>query len=344
MRPRTCPSPWRTASAPTSWSSPAKTSSLLEVEAFDADGRLLGRAREGEKSRTLTLCSPIAVSGTLALRPHVGRGRVAVVLGRAGGDRARDFSQRANIVWAAPTVSLGQAKSARNATLKDHGYEAAPQATTDGTLTLGRRVTVPLDLHGVTSPCARVDVVGGAPLALVEAHGWDDAGALVSSGEGSASVTLFLCTHERARIDLQTRGRPGPFATLVRPEPWSNPSFSAHPLAAARMLARATQGPDMLLEGRPGPVRVLTLDGSKMSAWTRNLSSGQCLQVAAGAEGDGVGLEVRLFDAGGEEIDRSYGASAASARACAGEGKMLGVRVEVRAMSGKLDVVVGERN
>jgi len=100
----------------------------------------------------------------------------------------------------------------------------------------------------------------------------------------------------------------------------------------------------MLLEGKAGPVRAVTVDASKMVSWTRTIAAGQCLRVAAGAEGEGVGLEVRLFDATGEEIDRSYGASAASARACAAEGKPLAVRVEVRTMSGKLDVVVGERN
>jgi hypothetical protein len=46
---------------------------------------------------------------------------------------------------------------------------------------------------------------------------------------------------------------------------------------------------------------------------------------------------------GGEEIDRSHAASAASVRACAPANAPRQVRMELRATSGKLDAVIGER-
>jgi len=70
----------------------------------------------------------------------------------------------------------------------------------------------------------------------------------------------------------------------------------------------------------------------------------ECVQVSAGAEGEGTGLELRAFDAtSGEEIDRSHAEHAVSVRACAEPVAARGVRFELRTTSGKLDAVVGER-
>src|SRR4029079_16802662 len=132
------------------------------------------------------------------------------------------------------------------------GY-AAPTVTQTGQLQLGRRATVPVDL--APGPCAPVDVIAGAPLALVEAAVWDDSGSLLASGDGADGAVLFACGKGKARVDLGTRGRPGPFAVLVRREKWKDPSFAAHPLAASRMLARSSGPASSPHEGRPGAVQ-----------------------------------------------------------------------------------------
>jgi hypothetical protein len=63
-----------------------------------------------------------------------------------------------------------------------------------------------------------------------------------------------------------------------------------------------------------------------------------------GAEGEGTGLELRAFDATtGDELDRSHAERAVSVRACAPEKSVPDVRIELRATSAKLDVVIGER-
>lgn len=304
---------------------------LLDVEVLDAEGRLLARAKETSAVRSVTVCSPIAISGTLQIRPHVGRGAAAVVVSRSKPETTRELRARSDVAWAAPTVPVADARAARNAALAKSGY-GAPTATHNGQLQLGRRVTVPVDLPGAA--CARIDVVAGAPLALVDAAVWDDQGALLASGDGVDGATLFACGKGKARLDLATRGRPGPYSVLVRPERVKDPALIAHPLAASRMLARA--------EGRPGSIRHVSLDAAHQSVHDATIPPGQCLRSAFGAEGEGTGLEVRVFDVtDGEELDRSHGQTAASVRACAADATRT-VRIEARATAGKLEALAGE--
>jgi len=321
---------------------PDEEVALLDVEALDGEGRVVGRARDGMGARTLTVCSPVAMSGALAVRPHVGRGRAAVVLARAGGEVANDLSDRPEVSWVAATQPLETVKGVRNALLAKRGYEPAV-ATTGGSLALGRRVTVPLDLRALGSACGRIDVVAGAPLAYIEARVWDDGGALLASGEASSSLALFACAHGAVRLDLETRGRPGPFAVTMRPERWKAPVFSAHPLAASRMLARAALGPDLLFDGKEGATRAESLDAARVVSWSETIGPGRCARVSVGAQGDGLGVELRALDgADGEEVDRSESAHAASVRVCAADSPRT-VRFEARAAAGRMSAVIGER-
>jgi hypothetical protein len=314
---------------------------LLDVEAVDEQGRVIARAREGSGSRTLTLCSPIQVTGTLAVRPHVGRGLAAVVLARTSTDAGRDLSAAPDVVWVAPTQSLDKAKTARDALLAKEGYDAAV-ATTSGTLPLGRRVSVPVDLKPLDGGCGRVDVVAGAPLALVDARAWSDAGALLGSAEAPSSLALFVCGRGPAHLDLEARGRPGPFAVSLRPERWRDRAFEAHPLAASRMLARVAAGPDDLLDGKPLAVRELALDAERAASWAESIAADKCLRAAVGAQGDGAGVELRVFE-GTDEIDRAEAAHAAGVKVCAPADGPRSIRIEVRASAGHMDAVLGER-
>ncbi len=316
---------------------------LLDIEAFDGEGRVMARAREGMGARTLTVCSPISMPGSLSVRPHVGRGLAAVVLSRARGEVARDFSERPDVAWAAGTQPLEAARSARDALLAKSGY-GAPLAATSGMLVLGRRVSIPLDTKGLAGACARIDVVAGAPLALIDAHVWDDAGSLLASAEASSTLTLFACARTAVRLELETRGRPGPFAVSMRQERWKDAAFAAHPLAASRMLARAAAGPDMLLDGKEAPARELSLDGTRVVGWTENIPGGRCVRVTVGAQGDGAGVELRALDpADGSDFDRSEAVHAASVRACAPQGIARDARFEARASAGHVDAIIGER-
>jgi hypothetical protein len=316
---------------------------LLDVEALDAEGRVIARAREGGGVRTLTVCSPAAMTGALSVRPHVGRGLAAIVLARAKGEVAKDLSARPEVAWAAAQQPLDSARHAHDRVLAKSGY-AEPVATTTGALVLGRRVSIPVDVKALGGACARVDVVAGAPLGLLEASLWDDAGAMLASGEGSTSLALFGCTRGPVRLELETRGRPGPFVVAVRPERWKDPVFTSHALAASRMLGRAALGPDMLLEGRGGAGRVVTLDASHESSWTETVAAGRCVRVTVGVQGDGAGVDLRAWSPpDGADIDRSQAAHAASVRACATPEAPRTVRFDLRASAGKLEAVIGEQ-
>ncbi|MBX3188660.1 MAG: hypothetical protein KF819_16705 [Labilithrix sp.] len=312
----------------------------IDVDVLDGEGRLVARAKDGGPARSITICSPIAVSGSLQVRPHVGRGLVAVVVAKTKRDGARDLLTRPEVAWVAPAQPLDATRAARNALLAKAGY-GPPASSQAGQLQLGRRATVPVDLPA--GSCTRVDVVAGAPLALVEAAVWDDAGALLATGDGASDATLFACGKGKARVDLGARGRPGPFAVLTRAERWKDPAFAAHPLAAGRMLGRAAAGPTWIHEGAPASVKHAVVDAAHQYVHNTSVAAGQCLRVAIGAEGEGTGLEARIVDAvDGEELDRAHGQNAVSVRACAGAATR-SVRLEVRASAGKLDVIVGER-
>jgi hypothetical protein len=315
--------------------------SVIDVDVLDNDGRLVARAKETSLVRSVTLCSPIAVSGSLQIRPHVGRGLVAVVLARAKGDSAREMLTKPEAIWIATSEPLDATRSARERLLTKAGYGAA-SSTHTGQLQLGRRVTLPVDLGA--GPCARVDVVAGAPLAVVDGAIWDDSGGLLSSGEGADGAVLFACGKGKVRVDLGTRGRPGPFALLVRPEKWQSPVFAAHPLAASRMLARAAGPSGAPPDGKLGRVVHASLEASKRYVQDANIASGQCLRISLGVQGEGTGTELRLFDAvSGDELDRSHGQIAASVQACAAGGAARSIRIEARSTAGKLDAVIGER-
>jgi hypothetical protein len=316
---------------------------LLEVEAVDDVGHVVAHSSGGARDRTLTVCSTLASVGSLVIRPHVGQGLAAVVLGRAGGDVAADLSARPDVAWASGSVPLEAAERARNAELAKAGY-SPPDATQTGTLTIGRLFAVPIDLGSQKDGCSRIDIVAGAPLALVRAAVWDNEGALVTKGEGGASATLFACGRGKARLELEARGRGGPYASIVRPERWKDPAFAKHVLAASRMLARAGVGPSVVLDGTPIGVRVAVLDAAHRLAWDETVPAGKCVRIAAGAEGGGTGLLARIVErATGDEIDRTYADRALAVRACATPGAPRAVRVELRASAGTLDTVIGER-
>jgi hypothetical protein len=319
---------------------PDEDVAVVDVDVLDGDGRLVARARDGGASRFVTLCSPVALAGSLQVRPHVGRGLVAVVISKAKPEGARELATRPDVAWVAPAQPIDTTRTARNNALNKAGY-GAPTATLNGQIQLGRRTTASIDL--ANGSCTRIDVVAGAPLALVEASAWDDSGSLLATGEGADGTTLFACGKGKARIDLATRGRPGPYSVIVRPEKWKDASFSAHVLAAGRMLGRAAIAPTWLHEGTVGNVRALALDSTHQSVQSTNIPAGKCLRIAVGAEGEGTGIELRMYDAvTGDELDRSHGQTSAAVRACAGNATR-SVRLDAKATAGKLDAVLGER-
>ena len=316
---------------------------LLDVEATDGDGRVVARAREGPGVRTSHAVLADRHAGVPRGSPARGAWAGSRGAGRARGEEAGDLSTHAEVAWAAAQQPLEGARHARDTVLAKNGY-AEPVARSTGTLTLGRRVTVPLDFKALADACARIDVVAGSPLGLVEARLWDDGGALLAAGEGATSVALFACARGPARLELETRGRPGPYAVAFRPEHWRDPAFAAHPLAASRMLGRAAQGPEMLMVGKAAPARAVALDGGHVLSWTEAIAAGRCVRVTVGVQGEGAGVDLRASDPkDGADVDRSEAAHAASVRACAPADGSRSVRFDLSASAGRVDALVGEQ-
>ncbi len=313
---------------------------MIELEVADGDGRVIARAREGSRERGVLVCTTLALAGTLHLRPHVGNGLAAVVTAKIPLDDATELSEKPETVWYATSRTVEQAKKTLDGELARAGYVAGASMG-GGSLALGRRASVSLD--PTPTGCSRVDVMAGTPLSLFEARVWDDKGVLVASGEGSSQVALFVCRAQKTQLELEARGRPGPFGVVMRKERWQSQAFLQKPLAASRMLARTADAPAFAVEGTIGDARSLTVDANKRATWDATIPPQTCVITAAGAEGEGTGLTLVVLDAStSDELDRSHAASSARVRACATDAARR-VRYELTVSAGKLDVVVGER-
>lgn len=319
---------------------PSDEVALLEVEALDSEGRLLARAHEGSKARSLTLCSTVTGNASLSIRPHVGRGLAAVVVGRARGSEARELSRRPDVAWTASVRPLEEERGLRNAELAKAGYEK-PTQTQQGMGAIGRRIGFTVEGKGT---CQRIDVVGGLPLALVEARAWDEAGNLLGVSEGTTSAVLLSCGKGNARVEVEVRGRPGPMVILTRKEKWQSPVFEARPVAGARMLTAMGDGPLSLHEGAPFAARMVSLEPGKRTTLPETIAQGKCLRIALGVQGEGSGVEARVFDTEGVELDRGTGIFSTSLRACAPSDAAKTITLELHPLAGKLEGVVGVRS
>lgn len=314
---------------------------LIDLEVADDGGHVLARAREGSRERAVLLCTtrPLAAA-SLHLRPHVGNGLAAVVVAKIPLEDASELTERPDTAWYATSRSVDQAKKTLEGELLRAGYGAGANVGS-GSLSLGKRAQLPLD--PTPSQCSRVDVMAGAPLSLFDARVWDDHGVLVASAEGASQVALFVCRAQKTQLEIEARGRPGPFGVVMRKERWQSQAFMQRPLAASRMLARTADAPSFAVEGTLGDARAVVVDSAKRHTWEATIATQSCATTTAGAEGDGTGVTLVAFDAqSGDELDRSHAASSARVRVCT-EAAARRVRYELTVSAGKLDVVIGDR-
>jgi hypothetical protein len=294
---------------------------LVDVEAIDDGGRIVARAAESSESqRTITICSPAALPVSLSLRPHIGRGLAAVVLFRAKGD-----TLKADPLWTRNSTTLDKAKTQKNDLLKLAGYPDAKREIA-GDLRTGQRSKVSLALD--TPGCSRIDVVGGAPLAIVDATMTDAAGQLLSQSSGADGATTYSCGNKAAELWLEARGTGGPYVVLTRKEKIDGPDVEQNPVAAARALSRIGRG----LEHDRGATNVksLAVEAGKATRFEVPVNAGECARIAAGLHGDAFGVELRLADAhDGSELDRAEGESSAVVLACTDKKRVLAFEANV---------------
>jgi hypothetical protein len=316
---------------------PGEEFTQLDVVVMDSDERVLLRAPAIGRDRTAVVCSPVQTPLAIELRPHAGQGLCAVMLARSSVGAEREIAGPIAYYRVAPSADLSIERAQRAKPLRTLGY-GEPTTIGTGTADVGRRLSFPLNLP---EGCARIDVIGGRPVAGLMADIWDPASALVASSMSGEGPTLFACGKGgRARIDIEALNRPGPFAIELRRERAPNAHLVAHPLAASRLLSALNARGENVTVGAASDVKALPLEPNILKTFDLALADGRCGDVVAALDAGGTGIDVRLVDAqSGEEFSLSRGRLLAQSRICAA-GRARTLHGEVRLGAGKTDALV----
>jgi hypothetical protein len=316
---------------------PGEEFAALDVVVMDADDRVLLRAPAIGRDRTAVVCSTVQTPLSVELRPHAGQGLCAVMLARSSVGAEREISGPIAYYRVAPSADLSIERAQRAKSLRTLGY-GEPATIGTGTADVGRRMSFPLNLP---DGCARIDVIGGRPLAGLTADVWDAQNALVASSTSGEGPSLFACGKGgRARIDIEALNRPGPFAIEMRRERAPNAQLVAHPLAASRLLSALNARSENATVSVASDVKVLAVEPTQLKTFDIPLPDGRCGDVVAALDAGGTGIDLRLTDAqSGEEFSLVRGRLLAQSRVCAA-GHARTLRGELRLGAGKTDALV----
>ncbi len=312
---------------------PSDEVSHVELSVLAADGHTVGRAVATGRDRSLVVCSPTSEPITVELRPHVGRGLVAVVLSRTEPHVRPDA--RADVLGfdLSPVGDLADTRAKNDTRLEASGYPQA-KVVGRGQLVVGRRVSVDLE---IPEGCSRLDVLSGRPVRGIDALLWKHDGSLVAHAESSGQATLFACGHgDKARLDVEATSLPGPYAVELRRDRDAAAALTDHPLAAGRLLARMTsRGVVRAARQVPAP-KPIALTSTTLQRAELLVPVGRCVDATLALGAGATGAELRLVDAAdGKEIALARGAWVASARACAIDAATtLHARAEMRVSAG----------
>jgi hypothetical protein len=315
----------------------------LDVAVLDDQGRILGRAVGSGRQRSVVVCSPVTTEIAFEVRPHAGRGLSVAALSRSlpGTESQIEGPVVRRDVY--PSHDMTRELATSNERLQKLGYApTAPQSTLK--LAIGRRTSTPLELK---AGCARVDLVGAAPLRGIDARLWSDAGQLRAAESGGGSATLFACGAGRLRLDAAAVLGPGAVSVIVRAEPNAPAELAKLPLAGGRLLSRMWSRGALLRADAIGKVTELALSAETLTTVPVTVPLERCLEIDVGIEGPAGGVELRAVDSGTElELDSAVGAAAASTRLCAyGRGSLgtLQARVELKTTGGAAKALLATR-
>lgn len=316
--------------------SPGEEVGSLEVVAEDASGRIIARGKERGRERALVICSAISTEISIAVRPRVSTGIVAIVASRSRPGTAAAIEPGARAEFVTETRELADVRAALEKRLVDKGYGAAKQLTT-GKANLGSRSPLAFDLP---AGCSRIDVIAGKPLADVGATLWDDKGILLAEGRGGAGVSLFSCgAGGPARIDVEAFSRPGPYAIELRKDKLAPTALVNHPWAASRLLGVLDGGGTRVSVAAAESAVHVTLDASVRSNVPFDIPAKGCVEVIAALDRLGVGIDMRLVDAMTGENTVTRGRFVVMERRCAADAAVKAI-AEFRLSSGKADALV----
>jgi hypothetical protein len=317
---------------------PSDEVSHLELTAVDDGGRIIGRAPTEGLERTLVVCSPVGAAITLELRPHAGRGVVALLLSRADDEAGARIGGpfRHDVV---PTASVDDGRRRLAEQLEGRGYRE-PREIARGELQVGTRTSLPVDL---ADGCTRLDLVLGKPGLDVEVWLWDAEGNLIAHDLGVGRATLFACgSRGRARLDVEAASHPGPYLVEARSLMRPGKPLTEAPLAAGRLLRKLDAVGLLAVPGDAASVRRVRVVSETLHRESVVIPVGRCATVVVGSGRGATGPEVRLVESRTQaEIGRARGTHSASVRACALDlPGTLELVAEIRVAAGAADALV----
>lgn len=289
-----------------------------EVSALDAvltgdDGKVLGRAENSGRERSVVVCSPTPTNVSFELRPRSGIGVAVVLLSRSVEGTEPDIDGDTLKLDAFASGSVADERKRHDAEQLALGY-SAPRVVAAGSLPLGRRLSFPLELP---EGCVRLDWVSGAPLRGVDAWLYGADGALLATG-GGRSPRLFRCgAAATARLDASSLSRPGPFALELYAEQNTPKLLEKYPLASSRLLARMFDAGLITRVRQVGAVYTLDLTSTALAKQDLTLPFGRCLDATVALGPGASGVELRLVRKDGTELALGRGDTATSVHACA---------------------------
>lgn len=314
---------------------PSDEVAALEVVVEDENARIVARARDRGKDRSLLLCASRAATVNLSVRPRGPQGIAAVIMARSAPGAEPELESRGRVVHLAPSFDIDAAKSAVAALTASLAY-TPPRSIGTGTARLGSRSAIAVDLP---AGCARVDVIAGKPLIEVAASLWDDKGLLLAEARAGGSTPLFACGRGGpAKVEVEAVESPGPFAIELRRDKAAPPSLVAHPVAAARLLARMSAGGEAVDAAAAASAAVVALEEGQRKIVPITPPAGGCVEVIAALDAGGSGLDVRLVDGAGESTV-SRARYVVSDRVCAAPNGKAGA-AEIRMLSGKAEALL----
>lgn len=292
----------------------------LRVEIADETGLIIARGADRGEDRVALVCSPVDTTVTIGIRPRRGHGLAAVILSRSEAGAETELAIRPDARRVGPMQSLDVTREQVAARLAQGGY-GARRVVGQGRLEIGNTV---LHRARLSPGCTRLDVLAGRPVTGVRASLWVD-DALWASTEGGEQTTLWGCTNRavEAEVEVEAHGQPGPHVVEARAEARPAPVLRNHPLAAARLMARANAGqpvPAAALED----LHVVDLDAQNRGTQSFPVPAGTCKTVVAALGPGASGITLQLVDTRHNTVAvTNQGAYVASARVCSDDVPML---------------------
>jgi hypothetical protein len=315
---------------------PSDEVASVELVAEDHAGRVVARAREHGRDRTLLLCSVAAADLSLAFRPRASQGLVAVLVGRSDVGAAAELT---DATFVTESRELAEARAARARELAAAAYGPVRDLGT-GQARVGERVSLSVELP---AGCARLDVVAGRPLVGAQVELWDKAGGWLAGASGAAAASVFTCGPGGvAELDVSALGAPGPFAVELRHELSAPALLVAHPVAAGRLLQRMSAGGARRGASEAKDATLVALDAESKKTLPLTVPAGACVEVTAALDRGGAGVDLRLVGATPEDSTSTRSRDVAASRLCADRAAIRGA-IELRLVTGRADALIVTR-